>query len=327
MTNKNYTALVFIIDRSGSMDNIHKEVTGALNGLVQSEAAEPGKLTIDTVFFDHEYEARDSFASPDSVDLTIVPKGMTALHDAVGRKILSFGQALSELPEEERPGKVLFIIATDGFENSSHEFTAERVGQLVEHQKTVYDWGFTFLGANQDAVLTAKTLNIAEGDAITFDASAAGVQNVGASLRNYTNAYRSGATAGYTVEDRASAMTIQQPDLVPASNTGRSWSNLKRTSTPSVVPEPAAPSVVPVAAEEEADILVAYESMRKAANRLRAAIVKQSVEKGGTVPHDEVLAQVDALKSQIKLIRAENLEEVKAAEVRFDRQKKVLTGK
>lgn len=321
MTNKDYTALVLIIDRSGSMGDIHKEVTGALEALVKSEAAEPGKLTIDTVFFDHQYEARDFFASADSVNLTIEPRGMTALHDAIGHKIVSFGEALSQLPEEERPGKVLFIIATDGFENNSREFNAERVSKLIQEQKTVYSWGFTFLGANQDAVLTAKTLNIDEGDAITFAASATGVQNVGAALSGYTRSYRSGVAAEYSVADRAAATVVDA-----TTTTGRSFGRAgQATFVGGPVSTPDAQT--DVIAEEGSDIVEAYEKMRKASNRLRDAIRKQSVKRGGTLTDQEVSAQVDALKEQIKNVRAENLEEVRAAEARFDRQKKDITGK
>lgn len=210
MTDPNYTALVFVIDRSGSMKSIHEEVTGALNALRDTETAEPGKLTIDTVFFDGEYEERDHFASPDSADFTIEPRGMTALYDAVASKILSFGEALNALPEHERPSKILFVIATDGHENSSRRYNAGAVAELVEQQRSVYSWQFTFLGANQDAVLAAQQLNIPADDSITFSASSTGVLNVGKALSSYTRSYRSGGATGYTTEQRTSALAEEE---------------------------------------------------------------------------------------------------------------------
>jgi hypothetical protein len=206
MTRPDYTALVFVIDSSGSMGRIHREVTGSLQALVENEAKEEGHLTVDTVFFDDKYEERDHFASVDEVDFTIRPRGMTALYDAIGRKITSFGEALEALPEDERPSKVLFVIATDGNENSSQDYDSSQVADLIKTQQDKYSWQITFLGANQDAVLAAQKLNIAASNAITFSADAGGVMGATQALSEYTRSYRSSGKAEYSQEARAAAM-------------------------------------------------------------------------------------------------------------------------
>lgn len=208
MTNKDYTAVVLVVDRSGSMRPIAATVQDTLEEFVSKQLSEPGKLTIDTVFFDDKVENRASFVDPakEKLDLALEPRGMTALYDAVGMKIDSFGKELSKLSEGERPGKVIFVIATDGHENSSREITQEALASRIGEQREKYDWDFTFIGANQDAVLTAATLNIPEGSAITFAATAGGTESVLRSMSGYVASARAGAPTAYSVADRESAV-------------------------------------------------------------------------------------------------------------------------
>lgn len=218
MVDSTYTALVLIVDRSGSMDNISKQTQDALEELVNGQKEEPGKLTIDTVFFDNHYDERAHFVDPKltKLDLAIRPGGMTALYDAIGNKVTSFGEALEALPEDERPGKVIVVIATDGMENSSHKYNADAVATLIKNQKEEYDWKFTFIAANQDAVLTAQTLNINSEDAITFSANNAGTQSVLRSVSNYISTARVGGQASYTNQDRLAALSVpQDPSVDP----------------------------------------------------------------------------------------------------------------
>ena len=97
-------------------------------------------------------------ASPDEVDIRLIPRGSTALYDAVGQSVVHFGELLEAMDEDARPGTVQVIVVTDGEENSSKEFSAAEVKRLVTQQTETYSWGFVFLGANQDAVLTGATL-------------------------------------------------------------------------------------------------------------------------------------------------------------------------
>jgi len=216
MPREDYTAVVLVVDRSGSMSTIAKSVQDTLEEFVQKQIHEPGHITIDTTFFDDKVEQRASFVNPheEKLDLELRPRGMTALYDAVGLKIDSFGRALGAMPEHERPSHVIFVIATDGQENSSTEITIEGLADRIKHQREVYSWDFTFIGANQDAVLTAKQFNIPEHSAITFAATAGGAENVLNSMSQYVAATRSGSFAGYSQEDRNAALAEDEGKVI-----------------------------------------------------------------------------------------------------------------
>ena len=57
---------------------------------------------------------------------------------------------------------------TDGLENSSVEFTKQKIREMIQHQQSAYNWQFTFLGADQDAFAEAAAIGIAPGGAATF---------------------------------------------------------------------------------------------------------------------------------------------------------------
>jgi hypothetical protein len=114
---------------------------------------------------------------------------MTALYDALGKTINTVGQELAALDESERPGLVQFVIITDGMENASREFTSDAVKNLITHQTEKYNWDFVFVGSNQDAVLTASTLGISAGSALTYDNATVGAAS--ASWGDYVTTTRS----------------------------------------------------------------------------------------------------------------------------------------
>lgn len=205
MTDPNYTALLVVVDRSGSMSTIRDDMVGGLSTLIQTQATAPGRLTIDLWSFDDTVEQEYSMASPDEVTVRLVPRGSTALYDAVGRAVVRFGEQLEAMPEHERPGTVQVIVVTDGEENSSREFTAAEVKRLVTQQTEVYSWGFVFLGANQDAVLTGETLGFSAGSSLTYSAAPAQVAAATDALTNLITARRAGVSAEFTAEDRDAA--------------------------------------------------------------------------------------------------------------------------
>ena len=93
----------------------------------------------------------------------LVPRGMTALLDAVGRAINETGERLAKMAEEDRPGLVIFVVVTDGHENSSKEFNKSQIREMIERQQNEYSWHFTFLGADQDAFDEAGQMGILAG--------------------------------------------------------------------------------------------------------------------------------------------------------------------
>lgn len=207
MTNPNYTALLIVLDRSGSMNSIRDAMVAALEEVLRTHAKEPGTLTVDVVIFDHEIEWTHHFAQPQDTHIELKPRGATALHDAMGYAINGFGAKLAQLPEHVRPGNVQVIVVTDGLENSSHEYTAETVKKLVTRQITTYNWDFIFLGADQDAVLTADELGISGDKALTYARGAENLDTVQEALTDKLRNVRVGRRdRGFTDQERIGAV-------------------------------------------------------------------------------------------------------------------------
>lgn len=206
MTDSYYTAVLIVLDRSGSMAGIRDDMVGGLEQLLRTHAAEPGLLTVDIVTFDDRIEVSHHFANPSEVSVELVPRGMTALHDAMGYALNGFGAQLAALPEHARPGNVQVIVVTDGYENASKEYTAETVRRLVVTQTDTYGWDFVFLGADQDAVLTAADLGIAAGKAMTYARGSENVKSMNASLVGKLRSARAGRRDDvFTAAERAGA--------------------------------------------------------------------------------------------------------------------------
>ena len=171
---KNLTEIVFILDRSGSMSGLEADTIGGYNSLIEKQKKEAGEAYVSTILFDDKAEVLH-----DRVDLrTIQPmtdkdyyvRGCTALLDAVGGAIYHIGNVHKYAREEERPEKTLFIITTDGMENSSKFYTYEKVKRMVERQKEKYGWEFLFLGANIDAAAEAERFGIRKDRAVDYHA-------------------------------------------------------------------------------------------------------------------------------------------------------------
>ena len=159
----NLTDITMVIDRSGSMESIRTDAEGGINTFIDSQKTEPGEALLTLVQFDTEYEFVHKGAAIGSVPkFKLVPRGSTALLDAVGRAINETGARLAAMEESQRPGLVVFVIVTDGAENSSKEFTREKIREMIEHQQSVYKWQFTFLAANQDAFAEGASMGIAQ---------------------------------------------------------------------------------------------------------------------------------------------------------------------
>jgi hypothetical protein len=215
MTDSALTHVYVLLDRSGSMSAIADDTVGGFAAFIREQQAVAGRCRLSLAQFDDTYER--VYASVDIQDvpaLDLQPRGSTALHDAMVRLIGEAGAELAALPEDQRPGTVLVAVLTDGHENSSREATADLVKALVHRQQDQWGWQFTYLGANQDAVLTAGGLGIRTEDALTYAAgnvdAAFSVQS--AKTRRRREARIAGASlaeasaaAAYTPEERAAA--------------------------------------------------------------------------------------------------------------------------
>lgn len=160
------TELVFILDRSGSMSGLEKDIIGGFNSMLEKQRKEPGDAVVSTVLFDNETEViHDRVVIADVPNLTdkeYFVRGCTALLDAVGGAIQHIGNVHKYARKEDVPEKTLFIITTDGMENASHHYTYDKVRNMIERQKERYGWEFLFLGANIDAAAEAKRFGIDE---------------------------------------------------------------------------------------------------------------------------------------------------------------------
>lgn len=195
--NTKITELVFILDRSGSMGGLEGDTIGGFNGMIdkqrkdiQKRGNQNEKVNITTVLFDDQVEVIH-----DRFDIAIVEpltdddyyvRGCTALLDAVGFAILKVSNIQKRLPEEMRAGKVIFVITTDGLENSSREYSYSQVKSLIE-QKKEEGWEFLFLGANIDAGREAEKIGIARNRSVTYENDSKGVElnyiTVGSAVR------------------------------------------------------------------------------------------------------------------------------------------------
>ena len=177
---KGLTELVFVLDRSGSMGGLESDTIGGFNSMIRKQKEQPGEAYVTTVLFDDQYEMIHNRFNINMIrPLTsedYYARGCTALLDAVGRTIDQVGRTQKYLPEDERAEKVIFVITTDGLENSSREYSYKRLQEMIERQKNTYNWEFMFLGANMDAVAEASKFGISADRAVTFENDSQGVQ-------------------------------------------------------------------------------------------------------------------------------------------------------
>lgn len=207
---KNKTDITIILDRSGSMESVKADTIGGFNNFLGEQQKVEGEASLSLVQFDDQYEVvyedKAIRAADRLTEATFQPRGSTALFDAVGRTINSTGQRLALTAEADRPDKVLFVIMTDGFENASREFTAAQISEMINHQRYIYKWEFMFIGANQDAVLSAKEIGIPAAASLTYAANSEGTQVAYSQLAGKIKEYRLSADAkslNFNDEDRA----------------------------------------------------------------------------------------------------------------------------
>ena len=177
---KNLTEIVFILDRSGSMAGLESDTVGGFNAMIEKQKRAEGEALVSTVLFDGESEVIH-----DRVDLrNIKPlteddysvRGCTALIDAIGGAIRHIGNIHKYAREEDVPEHTLFVITTDGMENASRRYSSEEVKKMIERQKEKYGWEFLFLGANIDAVETAKGFGIGADRAVNYRSDSVGTR-------------------------------------------------------------------------------------------------------------------------------------------------------
>ena len=177
---KNLTEMVFILDKSGSMQGLEKDTIGGFNSMIERQKKQDGEALVSTVLFSDNskviHDRVDIRRNEPLTDRQYYAEGCTALIDAMGGAIHHIGNIHKYARQEDVPEHTIFVITTDGMENASHKYSSDQVKAMVKRQKEKYGWEFLFLGANIDAVETAAHFGIMEDRAVTFHNDAQGQQ-------------------------------------------------------------------------------------------------------------------------------------------------------
>lgn len=185
MTNPNATHITLIADRTGSMRAIQSDAEGAINQFLDEQRKLDDQCSLLLVDFDDQQPFRTVFDGriQDSVDYKLIPRGNTPLRDAVGKGIVITGERLAALAEDDRPGKVIFVVQTDGFENASREYTQDQVNAMIIEQTEKWGWTFVFMATGPDAWAASQAY--------------AGTQLAGNVMRSTKSAASYGSTVSY----------------------------------------------------------------------------------------------------------------------------------
>jgi len=195
MTDPNLTHLYFLLDRSGSMVSLRQDTIGGFDTFIAEQRTAPGRCRVTLAQFDNAYDEvyadRDIATVP---SLVLVPRGSTALLDALGRLVVTAGERLAALPEAQRPGSVVVGVMTDGYENASRDWTHDRIKALIEQQSHEYGWQFLYLGADQDAIEEGAKMGFASGKSMTYSRGKA--RDAIGHLSKNVGSYRAAVAAG-----------------------------------------------------------------------------------------------------------------------------------
>ena len=188
---KDYTELVFILDKSGSMRGLESDTIGGFNSMIQKQQAETdGNALVSTVLFNNRSQVLHDRVELEKIhpltEEDYFVGGCTALLDATGNAIKHIRNVHKYSREEDRPKKTIVIITTDGEENSSHTFTYGEIKRLIERQKKA-GWEFVFLGANIDAAEVAESIGIARSRAVRYHSDKIGTEKVYGAMANFVS--------------------------------------------------------------------------------------------------------------------------------------------
>lgn len=176
-----------VIDKSGSMYSLANDSIGGFNAFLEGQQLISGDAKFTLALFNDDYdlihENKALSEVPKLTEKTYRPSGSTALYDAIGNIIVKIDKHKAD------EDKVIFVILTDGEENSSKEFDEKAIAEMISQHD---DWEFVFLAANQDAFATGQQLNIKPGSTRSYTSSQAGTRAVYGEIHDTVSAYRAG---------------------------------------------------------------------------------------------------------------------------------------
>lgn len=203
----NKTNIIILLDRSGSMESIKEETISGFNEFLSNQKETSPEATISLIQFDHEYIPvyfnKELMEAEPLSPSTFIPRGMTALLDAIGKTIKDISRNYKRTPKEKRPQKVIFVIITDGLENMSRKYNREKIFKMLQKKQTKHNWKVIYLGANQDAISEAIEYGIDNKYSLTFAHDKAGTVEAFRSTNHLVSNMISGNDdAFFTEEDR-----------------------------------------------------------------------------------------------------------------------------
>lgn len=188
---KEKTHITILLDRSGSMKDIARDMEGGINSFLQEQAKLPGTCFVSLHQFDDEFETvfekQRLFKTKPVPVISIQPRGMTALVDSTQKAITKAKENILD--------KNIVVIITDGCENASRECKTADVQKLIKELDATDAWTFVFLGADQDAFAESAKIGVSGSSAMNYTKSAQGVQMATRGLSASVGSYRSGATS------------------------------------------------------------------------------------------------------------------------------------
>lgn len=206
-----FTKIVVVLDRSGSMQSIKSDTIGGFNKFLEDQKKIKGKAEMTLVLFDDQYEVAyenlDIQGVEDLNESTFLPRGLTALLDAIGKTINSTYGDIKSSKKKDRPEQVIFVVITDGMENNSKEFSREAIFNMITEMKEKDKWEFMFLGANQDAISEGGQYGFDAGSSLSYAANEKGVSTSYMAMSDKIGLYRStGKLKSFSDEDREKSM-------------------------------------------------------------------------------------------------------------------------
>ncbi len=191
---KSTTYYKFILDRSGSMASIQKPTVDSFNEQIGTlkrlqEEFPQQKYIVSLIIFDDVIETVIDNKPVSEVPLlsvdTYIPRGTTALYDAIGKTIqetkTNIGKLLTEQVEET---ECLVVVLTDGQENASKEFTSDTVRTLISEVDAKKNWSLMFIGSDQNAVLAARNIGFSAGNTAKGNFNAQGIKSMNVAMSN-----------------------------------------------------------------------------------------------------------------------------------------------
>lgn len=208
-----------ILDRSGSMNGKTDDVIGGFKSNIANLREDKSfDIRISAKMFDHEDTVL--LRSTPVNDLTeeqlddalrsYIPRGQTALRDALGNSLVTFMNIYNITPFQS----CMIYVMTDGLENSSsnHLFYPEQLKELIQRAEIECNIKVFYVGSNQDAILNAAQIGIAVGQAINFvDTEEANVQAAFRSLSSVAARMRSNEVPDFVDAERAASSRQPEP--------------------------------------------------------------------------------------------------------------------